>query len=191
MELTLTNITEIPPFLRFNNVKLWYRPGTRVLGLQHIEKKCELFNVQLLPLKSALNGSNMVEFLPHIPLNDPNYFTNHLQLLDYFQNRLISICDSAHAYKFTIPCFLNANDIANVILSILQMSPIKRCSNVQIVSNCLGVQNQLPVEVISNWLEKTVDGMEINYRKFKEIILKIRMSGIQNTQEIIDNLKMV
>ena len=134
-------------------------------GRQSIEEKCELLETYLLPLKPALNDSNMIKFSAIISQHDRNYFNNHSTLIDYFQNRLFSICDSARCYKFRISFGHdeNENDIANVILSLLQIPTIERCSNVEMEIQWLwGVNKQLSVEVISNLLEKSVDGMEIN-----------------------------
>ena len=136
----------------------------------------------------------MIEFSAIISQHDRNYFNNHSTLIDYFQNQLLSICDSARGYKFRIyfRSDEDENDITNVISSILQLPTIERCSNVEIEIRCYWeVNKQLPVEVISNWLEKSVDGMEINSRKQREKLLTIRMRDIQNVQKMIDHLKSV
>ena len=134
----------------------------------------------------------MIEFYAYISQDDTTYFNNHSKLLYYLQNRLLQICDSARGYKFSILFFSHANTITNVIESILQMPPIERCSNVEIEIPFLWrVQKQLPVKAISNWLEMSADGMEINYQRKREKFLKIWMSDIQNTKEMIDHLVMV
>lgn len=187
ISLTRTDLTEFPLFLRFNNVQLWYWRGS-----QPIKEKCELIEAHLIPFKSVLNVSNMIEFYAYITHDDKTYFNNHSKLLYYLQNRLLQICDSARGYKFRILFFSHANTITNVIESILQMPPIERCSNVEIEIPFLWrVQKQLPVKAISNWLEMSAVRMEINDRKQKEKFLKILMMGIQNARELIDHLKMV
>ena len=86
--------------------------------------------------------------------------------------------------------FLDYNDIADAIASLLQIALIQRCSNVEItIPFSRGVR--LPVEAISNWLEKSVPRMEFNDRKQKEKFLKIWMNDISNAQEMIGHLKMV
>ena len=188
-KLSPTELTAFPSFLRFQNVELCYGSGT-----QPIDETCELFETYLLPLKPALNDSNIIEPSTIISQDDRNYFNNHSTLINYLQNRLLSICDSARGYKFRISFRSDEdeNDITNVIESILQIPTIERCSNVEIeIHCCWEVNKQLPVEMISNWLQKSVDEMEINSRKQEEKLLTIRMCDIQNTQEMIDHLKLV
>ena len=133
----------------------------------------------------------MIEFCASIS-KYPCQFNNHLSLLDYLQTRLPAICDSASGYKFRIYFHLDYNDITDVIATLLQIPPIQRCSFVEIeIPVFRGGKNQLPVEAISNWLEKSVPRMEFNDRKQKEKFLKIWMNDIPNVQEMIDHLKMV
>ena len=72
------------------------------------------------------------------------------------------------------------------------MPAIGRCSvlKIKIYSHWEG-KNQLPVEAISNWLEKSVDEMQINARTPKAKSLQMRLHGIQNAVEMLERLKMV
>ena len=56
---------------------------------------------------------------------------------------------------------------------------------------CCKEQKQLPVEEISNWLERSTDGIENTAQSQKERVLKIGIQGIQNAREIVDHLKTV
>ena len=136
----------------------------------------------------------MIKIYALISQDYQNKFNNHSAILDCLPNQLLEICDSSRGYKFRFHFCSDANVITNIISSILQMPPIKRCSHVEIeiLYKC-GVQNQLPVEEISNWLRISVDKMKSKKmdRKPKEKFLKIRMSDIQNAREMIDHLQMV
>lgn len=169
-------------FIRFGVVELKY------FGPQPIEEKCNLFDAHLSALKSVLKDSKLIEFCAFIS-QDPDDFNNQLSLLDYIQNRLLAFCDSSRGYEFEISDS-DANAITNVIESILLMPPIRRCSVLKIRIH-RGEENQLPMEAISDWLEESVDEMQINARTPKEKYLEIRLNGIQNAKELLEHLKMV
>ena len=85
-EISLSELTIIPLFLRFDNVKFCYFSGA-----QPIEEKYEWIEKHLLPFKSALKDANMAEFTAGI--SDENdelyyrmYFSNHRLLLKYIHN---------------------------------------------------------------------------------------------------------
>ena len=140
----LSDLIASPSFIRFNNVQICYW-----LRSQPIEEKCEMFESHLVPLKPALNDSNMIEFWARISQDYPPYFTDHSFLLNYLQNRLLGICDSSRGYKFRISFWSDENAISNVISSILQMPPMKRCSNVEIeIYGTFGLHKQFPVEIL-------------------------------------------
>lgn len=154
-----------------------------------------MFYAHLLPLKPVLNDSKSFKFYAKISQN-PHDFDNHLKLLDYLKNRLLAVCDSSRGYRFDIDFVLDddndtdANAVTNVLESILLMPPTGRCSVLKIKIYGEG-KNQLPVEAISNWLEESVDRMQINALTPKEKYLKIRLNGIQNAVEMLERLKMV
>ena len=55
-------------------------------------------------------------------------------------------------------------------------------------------QKQLPVDEVSDWLEKSTDGGENIVQNLKERFLEIRFDGdscIQNAREMVDHLKTV
>ena len=73
----------------------------------------------------------------------------------------------------------------------LQMPEIECCSNIEIIIDS-GKQIHLPIEAISNWLLKSVDGMENDVQNRKEKFLKIHLyDGIQNAHEMVDYLATV
>lgn len=187
--------TNFPSFFRLNNVYLWYD-----YGLHPIEEKCGLVESHLSPLIPALNDAKMI--LIRAAINqEPNDFSDYSAFLDHIRNRLLPICDSARCYKFDIIFPSKANTAGNVISSILQMQPIKRCSNVEIefiyytacgTQNHLPAESELPVEAISYWLEKSNnDGIGINVRNQKEgKFLQVQMEN-ENAVEMFDHLRMV
>ena len=77
------------------------------------------------------------------------------------------------------------------------MEEIKRCQNIDIVFHLHygGNEKQLPVDDVSNWLERSANGTEkfVNNKQQKERSLKMGMKGIQiqNVREMIEHLKMV
>ena len=158
-----------------------------------IEKKCELIDRYFLPLKPALIDLNEIILCARISLDSPNSrnFASHSSFLDYVQNRLLAIFGSALRYSFVIWFCSDQNAIKYSIASILQLPLIKRCTNVEIQIPTWGVQNKLPVEAISNWLEKSTDGVGINSRKQREKLLKMWLHSIQNAREMVDHLEMV
>lgn len=152
-------LTTIPPFLRFNNVYLYYLYGA-------IVKNRIVFESQLLHLKPALIDSNMIDVRADI--GGYGDFNDHSQFLDHIQNRLLPSCDSSRGYKFFIRFYTDANFATNVIFSLLKMAGVNCCPNVEI-SIIADAEMQLPVEEISNWLERSTDGIENKVQNQKEI----------------------
>lgn len=184
-------MTTFPSFLRFGYVQLWYG-----CGLQPIEAKCKLFELKLLQLKSALNESISLVFDSVISNNDQGVFNNQAQLSEYIHHQLTPICYSSRCYKFRIHLMSYESSATEVIASLLQIPEIKRCSMLGIELIHWGEQNQLPIETISNWLEQSVDGMEMenSIQKHRERSLTITIDGIraiENVQEMLNHMKMV
>ena len=177
-----TDLDEIPNFLRFETVNLWYRSS----GIT-IAEKCELFVNYLLWLKMALNDSKLIHLICTVNPNGPNNFKNHFQLLEHVQNELLPICESSRGFKFEIEFYSSAD--TNLIESLLQMPPIYCCSNVEIeLYEFSKWPIQLPVESISGWLHPKFDG---NNGKSKERFLRICSYNFQNAWEMRDHLILV
>ena len=120
-------MSTFPPFLRFNDVILWYS-----YGLHPIVESCEFIESHLLTLKSALNDSIMIAFVAEISQNYCHHFNDDSKLIKYIRNRFLPIFDSPRSYTFNISCI----SYENVVTSLLQMDEIKRCSNVDIRKIC-------------------------------------------------------
>lgn len=184
----LSDLTILPTFIRFENVKLFY-----CFGSQTIEEKHKLFEAHSLSLKTALSDSTVVEFQASIS-QGTGHFRDHSHFLDHFRHQFLPICNSSCSYAFNVHFYSDKNAVTNVIASLLWLPELRRCSSVEVRicywKGSQGQQTLLPIEMISNWLEKS-HGAEMNVRKKKENFLKIRVDGIQNAREMIDHLQMV
>ena len=168
-KLSPNELPSIPPFLRFDNI--FYNYG----NLYPIEEKYKFTENQLLPLKLALYESNVVQFTATISQNGRNNFSDHSKLINFIQNRFLPICNSSRRYEFQIWFRSDTNSDTDVIVSILEMNEIKHYSNVKI-GILFGEQKRLPVEEISNWLERSADGTKYNHQNQKERFPKDRVS---------------
>ena len=71
------------------------------------------------------------------------------------------------------------------------MPPISRCSNLEITLCCIEEAQQLPIETISDWLNRVIDGRKTDTRIAQEIFMRIYMREIQNVKEMCDHLSKV
>lgn len=180
----------VPPFLRFNNVKI--SMSSKPLS----EEELELTEIQLLSLKHALTDSISIGF---IACNSEGWGTvdpcNELiRYLAYIRNRLLPICDSSRRYKFFISFWWQDGEVGTkLITSLLQMSEIKRCPNIAIDIAMFRNPPQLPVGEILSWLEKSADEVNVNVQSQHERFLQITslQIHIQNAREMIDYFKTV
>ena len=74
--------------------------------------------------------------------------------------------------------------MTNVAASILEIPKVKQCANIVIEISC-GMQKQLPVEAISNWLEIDVQNKQ---EKFLEVELS---TGIQSARVMLEHMATV
>ena len=185
----LTDIRSLRPllhFLRFNEVQLFYN-----VGQQSIEEKCRSIENYLQPLEEALKDANSIQFDGCIERNDLTKFSDHSKLLEYLSEQLLKICNSSREYDFSI-CFFTeeAEAGSNVINSIIQMPQICRCSNLRFRLSRGPQPMLLPVDAISDWLNRTIGvGMNFNGRRTpQEMSLRVYAGIIQNVVEMCDNL---
>ena len=112
-------------------------------------------------------------------------------MLEHLREQLLPICDSSPQYSFHIDFQSDKDEAADFIAQILQIGPITRC---QEVSFYYGNETfiQLPVEVISNCLNRGKIGSTETGQSKKELILAMNSRNkIQNAVEMCDRLKMV
>lgn len=194
-----TELAEIPPFIRFNRISLFYS----VYGCFKlpIAEACRSVVNNLQCLKKALNDINMVHFICVINQNEPASFRDHFQFLSHIQNDVLPFCGSSCAYIFAIWLLSDWKAAANVITQILQMPTIHCCTNIQffissndeLIFNGLAEHNrfaELNIEAISNWLNQKCDGISGNSNgRFLEIDSPTH--DFRNTHELFDYLKKV
>ena len=196
---TVTNLAELPKFVRFNGVELRYSDlfaelfgEKRPIAARPIAEKCQSLVNYLKPLKMALNNSVLIHFVAVIKANDANCFSGSFQFINHVRE-LLSICDSSHGYRIEIGYFDSRmkEDSANVIASILKMDPIVRCSHAEIIfrlTQDFYVATRLPIELISDWLHRKCEAINGNS---KSRLLQINLFAIRNSQEIYEYLKEV
>ena len=188
-EISLENLATFPPFLRFDKVLLQY--DTR--SFSSLLTKCLLFEDCLNSIKSALKDSNEICFDAKIDQADPSHFRDHSSVITYLHDRLLPICNSSRRYVFSIAFVSDKNSTTEAISSILQISQVRRCSNVSFII-WSWQSTRLPAEDISNWLvPKTDEGVKICANKGKNRLLQIFSfsNTIPNAQEMWDHLREV
>ena len=179
-KMLLANLSAIPQFVRSDRVLLSYNGGSMTS-----KNKCQKIEKYLRPIKTALKDSNSIRFVARINQDDQSSFNDHSVLLNYFSEKLLQICDTSRRYEFEIHLRSDNNSGANVISSLLQMPPIIRCSNLEITLFFIEEALQLPVETISDWLNRMIDGRKT------EIFMELSMREIQNVTELCDHLSKV
>ena len=180
--------SELPQFLRFDEVQLCFR-SLVTSNTSRISNKCQLFLNCLQPLKRALNDTNLIHF-DGITIDDAGlyFFTDHSQLLNQLGKNLLPVFGTSRRYKFGIHFWSDKNAVAKVIASMLQMDAIKRCSSLEIKLYGLTQPIELPTDAISNWLNRESDGIN---KYSKERCLEIYLGEIQTPLHLIDHLKAV
>ena len=193
IEMTLLNAASFPPFFRFNRVEIKTSICGSILDgclenrgwdTQPIAGKCKLFEDQLKLMKPALNGS-LVSFIGYIYIEMQSFFNDHDQVLEYLRNQLLPICAKSREFEFYIEFYSDEESATSIIASILQMEEVKSCSSVSIFF-WFGVPTKLPVDRISNWLNRSCD--EIGQR---ERYLFIHTSEVESFFEVLSHLKEV
>ena len=175
-------LSELPQFLRFNEVDLCYSYIERATT----KEKCLSVVNYLQPLKKVLNDVILTHIDVRIDQNYQSNFCDHSQFLDHLGREVLPICDSSRGYKFDISFGSDKSAGANVASSILQMDAIQRSSNLEVNFYALSTQQlQLPIEEISNWLNRKCDD-KINELS-EERILRIYSVNIQNARELCDH----
>ena len=140
----------------------------------------------------ALKDANKIQFYAIISKNNRSDFSDYSKLLAYIRHQFLPIFNSSRGYKFMIYSHSAENSSTNVIASILGMDEIKHCSILDLEIEIFKLeQKQLPVEEISNWLERSDDVMENTVQIRKERFLYIRFCSIQNGREMFEHLKAV
>ena len=185
--IALSEMVEVPSFLRFSQVSLSYRFVFNCS--KSISQKCESFRWYLPSIKARLNDSNIIHFECQISEEDPTQFNDYTTLLEHIRH-IVSICDSARGYSFQIFVAFNYA-VGNLIGSILEMPAIANSSFVSIGIVPFGhIVIELPVEIISNWLNQERHSMEQKERE-REFRLNCFVQNAYQVQKMCDFLKQV
>ena len=175
------------PFLRFKTFYMLYNDGSI-----SIDEKLHLLQDQLQLFGTALSDLKKITLSAKINSNDQSQFRSHFQLLDHIRDQLLPICDSSPFYSFSID-FQSDNAVAaDFIATILQMRPITRCRDVLFIYE-KAIFIQLPVKVISNWLNRDSDdgiGYTGQGKEMRLLATNYRIK-VQNAVEMFDHMKMV
>lgn len=201
-----SDLEAAPRFLHFDVLRLYHCHYKGSWGIP-ISDECQCFVNHLKPLENALNNTNLIHFIGSVSEDDSSCFRNHSNLLAYLQNQLLPICGRSRGYKFQIILLSDnkATTGAKIIENILRMPQIVNCSTVKFI---FGYPNQrllrlkgflhqptlLPVEAISNWLNRRSDEsapMGNNVQNQRARTLEIASVEIQNAPEMCDHLKKV
>ena len=151
--IVLSELVDVPSFLRFDTVILNY-----IFGYQSFAQKCESFHGHLSSIKTTLYDSNVISFSLGIDQEDPTDFYNDSTLIEHIRH-IVSICDSSCGYDFRFQSYADSSTFGNLIASILGIPEIARSSFVSISGCYYAYTNmQLPVETISNWLNRERNG---------------------------------
>ena len=150
-----------------------------------ITNKCQKVEKYLKPINTA--HSNSIRFVGDINQANQACFRDHSILLTYLREQLLQICNSSRRYEFEIHFRSDKNAGTNFISSLLQMPAIIRCSNLEITLNHIEEAQQLPVETISDWLNRRKTDSRIP----QELFMKIWLREIQNVTEMCDHLSKV
>ena len=176
----------LPPYLRFDTVRVDYREDyDKGLGKESDAEKCDWMRLMVLePIKKALIGAEC-EF----------FWCEDNILLNHIAKDLIPMCNNSCSYMFHIEAYSGVfydpakSKLSNIICTILQkLAPITCCSKVgfNLVTGDEEsfIQTQLPVEIISNWFNRVIDGQKQK--------LKIEIDiGISNLSEMVEHSKKV
>ena len=168
-----------PRFLRFDRLEL---------------QNCQIFVEHLQLLKEAFNDSTLIHFDASISdkkLKFNGGGLNFLSFYNHIRHEFAPICDSIRQYSFGISNFCEDGAATNFIASILRIPQISRSTNVYFR---IGNQKmiQLPVNELSNWLNRKSEDKINNCKKQRERLLQIRGGApVRNAREMCDFLKEV
>ena len=189
-EISLSDLAQFPSFLRFNNVLL---PFCGYGDSKSNAERRQLFDACLQSIREALIDSNKIFVCAQIFQENARHFSDHQAVIDYLSNRLLPICASSRSYRFCVWFDSDENSMGNFIDSILRMPLVSRCSNVTLkLLTSFFIPIQLPLETISNWLDRNTGAMQSYQKQQKDLFLHIfSHCPHQNVPEMWALLKMV
>ena len=189
-EIAFPELLTVPRFLRFGIVKLDYS-----IGYQSIAEKFQSFRLHLPSIKATLYDSNITWF--QIDNEGQIHSSNYSTLLFEHIRNIVSICDSSRGYWFTFFLQMDSWDmnVSNLIASILNMPAIASSSTVcinplySLCENRTPILSELPIEIISNWLNRERHAM--NQKQRERVLQLLFPVHYSQFQEMCDFLKQV
>ena len=186
-EIAFSELGVVPSFLRFGNVLLYYQTG-----LQSIVQKCESFRDYLPSIKASLYDSNKIHFVCVVGDDeDLNCCFNDSTLIEHIC-LIMSICDSSRGYTFLLLPYSNSDEdadmVGNAFGTILEIPAISHSSQISI-DTLLVRLTQLPIEIVSNWLNRERHEMDQKQRE-RNLQLGCQVPNAA-IQEMCDFLKQV
>ena len=193
--ISLTDLAALPSFLRFHGIELvtsWDdADAENDWDKQTIVAKCQFIEDQLKSIDPELLNDTELCFIGAVDENNSSRFASDSELLKYFTDRILSICDRPWGRRIEIMiCHYSDYGAAKCVLtSLLQISQISCASDVQIKIDInkldiIDEQAKLPVEEISNWLHRKSDSHQ-------ERSLTIHLFKAENVMEMFNQLKKV
>lgn len=187
-QISLAELSQIPLFVRFNSVCINF-----IRTVQPIEQQCESICTLLQPLRRAfidcsLKFKRVIGECPSCRgMNNPPLFYVDSQLLPLF-----GPCRSyTHYLSFRFGIFPK-NVSMNYISSLLLLEPISRCAHVSLDLFTTYRQKTLPIEAISNWLNRDFNEINFNGQEQRELLLELSPQILrQNSLEMFEHLKKV
>ena len=103
-------------------------------------------------------------------------------LLAYIQHQLLPIFESANRYTFAIVFHSASNTASNTIAFLLKIPQIIRCSTLEIQIYGVYQLFEVPVETISNWLNRPPndDERDIERRHLESVNCPFRDRALRN-----------
>lgn len=151
-------------YLRFDELMLVYNGAHQM----SITEKCERIQKLLQQIAPKFIGSKL-KFRACIDEDDQRSFNDHFELLDHIKNGLFPLCKPCDAYKFKVEFRFDSSAARSVVSSLLQMTPIKCCSNVEMGFYNVRSHVQLPFDAINNWFDHNSNGNDDGKKKFLQI----------------------
>ena len=194
-----STLTAIPRFIRFDNVEFNYNysnfNGEEPIKLaEDVSKSFRPFLQLLRGHNSAIENSSLsLEATIQSDANDPYSwvfcFPSHQKVLEYLSNELLPTFHSCRRYKFGIAFWKDKNHAKNVIVSLLGLPAVERCSNVAITFEAAG--DDFPAEAISHWLNLSQPNAGEGKERFLSIAIGYVAPMIPKFEEVVEHLKKV
>ena len=153
-DISLATLATLPPFLRFDKIELICSWGNSEDGkawdTQSMDAKCQFFEDQLRLIDPENLNDAILLFDGDVNENNSSRFYDYSKLLSYLRDQLAPIC-KWRGYGVKI-CLYSERSLGKYVISSVLQIPQIGCSSKASIRIRGGVQTELPVKEISNWL---------------------------------------